>query len=536
MFPRWRTNNMDSPFNMQKSQFHQTPCAHPFANLMSPKSVNQNIFTNVLMNVTHHPFQRTFASVVSCGNSTLSGQPQKITPLDINSFWTSVIYQQSPQTTTLGQKEFQDYQKMPSFAPSPTSNSSSSSAPTTTTSQPTQQPPQPQQQQQFHNTSRFSWRNHHNNNNNNSNNSNNNTESQNANTNQFNNNDNNKNCKFRMFGNKFHGFRLRNPNKQNHHQQHQHHQQQQHSHPQFHHSDVNNVKHRHEKERINIERDIRNDYCDISKSANTMRGKPRFYQKFNQFRPRYETRKSNNNTSNNNNNTAESPPFEIYSMEEFPAIVKPISSNQQPIACKSNITTSNVESMNNHKNFESDTDDNDFVKFQNDAAQTTPSSSYVQPFTRRFNLCEKMTQIAKSPQKLFALPLSMPKRSCLKATPSKRDRSVSECSDDFIVFDYTTYFTKDNSGAGSSCNNINNCEDEDEVDCDGNDDDDDDIDEDVEEEEEEDGLSEEDEVIEDEEDDECDNDKEDDNRWRKFDANNDNQQPDSGIEERKVSF
>jgi hypothetical protein len=208
--------------------------------------------------------------------------------------------------------------------------------------------------------------------------------------------------------------------------------------------DANNPKNVHEKERQSIERNIRCDFCDISSVAkNNARAKVVNDQTTTTTTSRYETAKSSNNTCDRiaNNSNTENPPFEIYSLEEFPAIV----------SCTQ---ASPAEKKISAPNEQTDIDEGDFVMLRNDAHVTTPS--FV---PRRFTFCEKVTKLVKSPQKLL---LATPRRSCLK--PTRRDRSLSECSDDFIVFEYP------------KCDNDNNVidnESEDDSDEDESEDDDD---------------------------------------------------------------
>ncbi|KAG5673692.1 hypothetical protein PVAND_003715 [Polypedilum vanderplanki] len=389
---------MDSTQNNNKNFQNGFLGATPqFHNFLYPTTAKQNFITNIFAN---HPFQRTFASVVSCNNPTLNFR-QSTSKL-VNSFLEAVI-KQEPQPQPQ-QREFHDYQKMPN------------------------------------------WR--------------------------------NMGCQQKYSRNSRGGCRYRPPNKKFHYS---HHYQ-----PDHHHQQQFPQKNRHEKERFNIERDIRNDRCD----------------NFNRF---WSRGRGNNNNYQNKSNTCiksttetkqsmKSPPFEIYSLEEFPAIV---TTTMLPTATNKNSQQSQSQ----------DIDENDFVKFQSDIARTTPT--YVQK-PIRFNLCDAVTNFVTSPKKLLSLPLSAPKRSCLKATPLK-SRTMSECSDDFIVFDYT--------------NGSPSCLSQENVDCESDDDDDD-----VEEEEEEDDGDENE--SEEEEVDECDKNYFDNDNFRTDDV----QQPDSGIEEKKVHF
>lgn len=173
----------------------------------------------------------------------------------------------------------------------------------------------------------------------------------------------------------------------------------------FHDRDVNLPKNVREKERSYIERDIVDDSCDFVHVVDK------------------DMMESDKNMSENNpNKTAngscyikatESPPFMIYSLEEFPAIVK---------TCKSVDT---VDEKTPTKTLEAETKcDEGFVVVPNDASISTPSF-----IPKRISLCEKLI---KSPQKLFSKPAPVFLKPCLKA-PRRR---MSECSDDFIEFSY----------------------------------------------------------------------------------------------------
>lgn len=167
----------------------------------------------------------------------------------------------------------------------------------------------------------------------------------------------------------------------------------------FHDHDVNLQKNVHEKERSCIERDIKDDSCDFVHvedenviSDVSITNNPN------------ETAKGSCSTSQ-----ADDPPFMIYSMEEFPAIVTTCSSRPA------------VEKKPPAKHPESKSCEG-FVVVPDDAAVSTPT------FTpKRLSLCEKFI---KSPQKLFPNCTPIVLKPCLKA-PRRR---VSECSDDFIVF------------------------------------------------------------------------------------------------------
>lgn len=348
--------------------------AYPLMNHMS---------ANMIVNQT--PFQRTFASVVSCEKPNFNPTQSVSNEINQNSgIFNSFIkrltkqppppQQQPPQQQQQQQlhtmqnyphKEFEDFTKIPTVIKSSQQSSNFSSPPPhfVDNSQFFQPPPPPHKQYQPNNHNRP------------------------------------RNNFFHTIMGNFY------PQQQ---QQHQNHQQQHQNrwgfrgfrcnrnrpqHRRFHYNDAKNV---HEKERTNIERDIKNDYCDIAKrSVNE-----------NQLRNRKETA-NNNNQQLKCDKDEKNPPFEIFSLEEFPAI---------------------TSTINN-----SDIMEQDFVSYRDDAAATTPT--YTPAWPKRISLCEKVSKIVKSPQKLLALPtLATPRRSCLKPTP-RHNRSMSECSDDFIVFE-----------------------------------------------------------------------------------------------------
>lgn len=172
--------------------------------------------------------------------------------------------------------------------------------------------------------------------------------------------------------------------------------------------DVNFPKNAHEKERSSIERDINDDSCDfvhiiedkdvIRSSANVDKASPN----------------NPNETASGSCGTtpADTPPFMIYSLEEFPAIVT--TSGCVPVIEIRSPTASPPAKL--------EKPEEGFVVVPSSASSSTPS------FTpKRISLCEK---IIKSPTKLFPKPIPMALKPCLKAPR----RNVSECSDDFIVF------------------------------------------------------------------------------------------------------
>jgi hypothetical protein len=243
----------------------------------------------------------------------------------------------------------------------------------------------------------------------------------------------------------------------------------------FHDHDASLRKNIHEKERTNIERDIHDDSCDfvdVAKDKDVICD--------------INSKKTARNETCSNETTDDSPPFLIYSMEEFPAIA---SSKIPVIELKSPTPPAKTPVKS----------DEGFVLFPSSASISTPS------FTpKRISLCEK---IIKSPQRLFPKPLAL--KPCLK--PSRR--RISECSDDFIVF-------------ASDCKESEDEDSDSDVETesdDSDDDDDDDIDFDAHEMKD---IVEDDGETSDEEED-CDNEDE---------VDTPEHQLDSGVEEKRVSF
>lgn len=283
---------------------------------------------NILVN---QPLQRTFASVVSCENPNFGPSHHfEETPVDnsgiFNSFFKRLTNQQ-PQTSMPPQpqlyqqythKEFEDFTKMPTVKnPQPTNYTNSYSTPLSFPgsyepmkmpfmnqsayyqSQPHPQPPAPQKQ--HHHTPRpqrnlFNafWGNFY------SPPQQQQQQQQNQTSHQKPNNNNQ-----RWYQKGFNRFRC---NRNNNHKP----QQPSRHHNRFHHSDASNPKHMHEKERHSIERDIKNDYCDIR------------YQKKSVEDPQKRCNNNNKETAKTSSsvcdNSKENPPFEICSLEEFPAI------------------------------------------------------------------------------------------------------------------------------------------------------------------------------------------------------------------------
>lgn len=262
-----------------------------------------------------------------------------------------------------------------------------------------------------------------------------------------------------------------------------------------------NNKNRHEKHRHSIEHDIRVD-CDIfniKKVNNNNQTQLRNTNKTNTMKLETENLPKSGNFLN--------PPFEIQSLKEFPAISSPSSST-------TNTATSHDQTVvtAQRKTSTDESDESDYVKFHDDIAKTTPTF-----IPRRYNLCEKVTSIVKSPKKLLSIPMMSPKRSCLKPT-MRRTRTISECSDDYIVFD--------RSCCGENNTDIDNIESDNEMDIEEDDDESDMSDGD------DDGVC--------DESDESDDDFEEDcldgnnNQHLSDIMNYDSHQPDSGVEERKV--
>lgn len=167
----------------------------------------------------------------------------------------------------------------------------------------------------------------------------------------------------------------------------------------FHDHDETLPKNVHEKERSSIERDIKDDSCDfvhVVKCDNVISDRT--------------TKQNNSNQTTAYATEADDPPFLIYSLDDFPAIVT--TSPSKPA----------VEKKPPVKIPEPKSCDQGFVVVPEEATASTPT------FTpKRLSLCEK---IIKSPQKLFPTCTPIVLKPCLKA-PRRR---YSECSDDFIVF------------------------------------------------------------------------------------------------------
>lgn len=375
-----------------------------------------NIFVN------QPQFHRTFASVVSCENPN-SHHYEETPVVDnsgiLNSFIKRLSKQpQQPVTPQpqlyqqYTQKEFEDFTKMPTVIKNPQSTNYTNSYSTpppqfsgnfdpmkmpfmNQSAYYQSHPPPPKQQQQHHHTPQpprnnflnTIWGNFY-------------SPQQHQPQQTMHQKPNNNNQRWYQRG--FHRFRCNRNNNHTPKQQHP-------RHSRFHHSDVNNAKHMHEKERNSIERDIKNDYCDINYKSKSVEDQLKCNNNNNN-----NTETARTSTSNDCDNCEVNPPFEIFSLEEFPAI---------PSTCNGSLALKQKEVDQDH----------DFVTYKDDAAVTTPT--YTPTWPKRISLCEKVSKIVKSPQKLLPLALATPRRSCLK--PTQRNRSMSECSDDFIVFEYS---------------------------------------------------------------------------------------------------
>lgn len=210
----------------------------------------------------------------------------------------------------------------------------------------------------------------------------------------------------------------------------------------FHHHASNLHKNLHEKERHCIERDITDDYCDILGALNQVddstEGEPLVVLP--------EIASKDEAIPVELNRT-----FEFYSLEEFPEILQdcPVAltsgTNKKRTTnkCTKSQKASKLTAAHKHQEIDdnSDTDD-EFIIFKDDTPDSTPSFS-----PKPMNLCAKLGKIIKkptSPLKSSFSPckiLSATKLHCMKP---KRERFLSECSDDsFVVFC--------DSGASSSC-------------------------------------------------------------------------------------
>jgi len=187
----------------------------------------------------------------------------------------------------------------------------------------------------------------------------------------------------------------------------------------FHNSGVNFPKNTHEKERSDIERNIHDDFCDIvaDKDKIMMDNVECDMQK--QQKPQQSLCV---------NSRIDAPagelPFEIFSLKDFPAIAAAANSAAKCVLRRKSPTASPPAKRQEMEH--SDSEDDELVVFKNEAIATTPS------FTpKRITICEKVSNFVKSsPKKLFIT--TVPLRSCLKATPIHQ----RQCEDDdsFIVF------------------------------------------------------------------------------------------------------
>lgn len=171
-----------------------------------------------------------------------------------------------------------------------------------------------------------------------------------------------------------------------------------------------------EKERSSIERDIMEEYCDIDTPLDVMNQYDRD-STMKTTEPAAHDKISSDTILDKDQPSS----FEIFSLEEFPAIVKDCASLSLPSSFVLNIKKSPTASPTTKRqemdHYESE---EGFVIL----AQADSTPSFV---PKRITLCEKMSHILKSPQKMMT-----PRKSCLKP---QRTRNISECSDDFIVFD-----------------------------------------------------------------------------------------------------
>jgi hypothetical protein len=162
----------------------------------------------------------------------------------------------------------------------------------------------------------------------------------------------------------------------------------------FHENDVNLQKNFHEKERTIIEHDIHDDICDFVNVD----------EKDVMAKDVCDSKASSNNPNETAKGSCDDPPFMIYSLEEFPAIV--------PAATTPPTTVKPKAKEKCEKGF---------VVLPQDASKSTPC--FV---PRRFTLCEKVEQMIKSSPTRINGYL----KPCLKQSR----RRFSECSDFEIEF------------------------------------------------------------------------------------------------------
>lgn len=251
----------------------------------------------------------------------------------------------------------------------------------------------------------------------------------------------------------------------------------------------------HKKDRSNIERVIHEDVKDLRSKT---------YKSAVNTLYKNSSQKTANDPSKCKKENPEEPPFLLYSLDEFPAIVN---------ATNNHIKLSRKKKKSRRHKTETDKKckvklEDEFVIISSEASVSTP------PFEPpKISLCEK---IIRSPKKLLMTTSRFPLKPILKLSRSQR-RSVSECSDDWIQFDHDSF--------------PNNKQDM------GCDDDETDNDDDVEDEDEESEMETDEETEEDDESDEDDSEisfDEPDNGEDKIDAKI--QPLDSGFEDKKVCF
>jgi hypothetical protein len=166
----------------------------------------------------------------------------------------------------------------------------------------------------------------------------------------------------------------------------------------------------HKKDRSSLERVIHDDVCDldskISENDENL--------KKNQLNT---TQKTANDASPSKNKETDEPPFLIYSLEDFPAIVNATRTKMKGSKKRKS------RLVNTSKKCDDKLED-EFVIIASEASASTP------PFEPpKLSLCDKLM---RSPKKLLTNS-RFPLKPILKLSRSRR-RSVSECSDDWIQF------------------------------------------------------------------------------------------------------
>lgn len=201
----------------------------------------------------------------------------------------------------------------------------------------------------------------------------------------------------------------------------------------FHHHASNLHKNLHEKERHCIERDITDDYCDILGDLEQV-DEPTESEPAVVVLPENVSKDEVIPVELNRT-------FEFYSLEEFPEILQDC-----PVALSSGINNkkrttnkctksqkaSKLTAKRQDTVEDSDTDD-EFIIFKDDTPDSTPSFS-----PKPMNLCTKIGKIIKkpsSPLKSSFSPCKILAATKLHCMKPKRERFLSECSDDsFVVF------------------------------------------------------------------------------------------------------